>query len=137
MEPGKRRSPLKGYIKASIELQEAMRDEAGRPSDFRRLQQAHHNLRSERKHAIIEPLLEQAGQMTDPVQRNLIVTLAGVSDVLHAETSRFAYDIPKLGSWPPGSRGEAKSGSKDLRSLLAAADCIRSLSQTIANGRRK
>jgi hypothetical protein len=85
---------------------------------------------------VIEPLLKQAEETTDPLERSLCVQLAGLSGTLHTLMLRLATGAASLGgaTGPNGPRGLPK---EELQQMLALSDRVRVLTQDVQACRKK
>jgi hypothetical protein len=79
---------------------------------------------------LIEPLLKQAEETTDPLEKSLGVQLAGLTGTLHTQLLRLATGAANSGgaTGPRGPRGLPK---EDLQQILALLDRVRTLTQDV------
>jgi hypothetical protein len=85
---------------------------------------------------VIEPLLKQAEETADPLERSLCVQLAGLSGTLHTQMLRLATGAANPGgaNGPRGPRGLPK---EELQQMLALLDRVRALTQDVQACRKK
>ncbi len=85
---------------------------------------------------VIEPLLKQAEETADPLERSLCVQLAGLSGTLHTQMLRLATGAANPGgaNGPRGPRGLPK---EELQPILALSDRVRALTQDVQACRKK
>ena len=85
---------------------------------------------------VIEPLLKQAEETADPLERSLCIQLAGLSGTLHTQILRLATGAANPGgaNGPRGPRGLPK---EELQQILALSDRVRALTQDVQACRKK
>lgn len=79
---------------------------------------------------LIEPLLKQAEETADPLEKSLGVQLAGLTGPLHTRLLRLATGAANSGgaTGPRGPRGLPK---EDLQQILALLDRVQTLTQAV------
>jgi hypothetical protein len=79
---------------------------------------------------LIEPLLKQAEETADPLEKSLVVQLAGLTATLHTQLLRLATGAANS-SGATGPRGPRGLPKEDLQQILALLDRVRTLTQDV------
>jgi hypothetical protein len=79
---------------------------------------------------LIEPLLKQAEETADPLEKSLVVQLAGLTATLHTQLLRLATGAANS-SGATGPRGPRGLPKEDLQQILALLDRVRTLAQDV------